>query len=209
MFKTNKRYGLSPTIAGGILHPSMSRRKVRTVLHEAGYTHCGGGSFSSVWRAPGGGRVVKVSKPDRGAEAICEASCRLEGNPVLPRYFGRIELPGGGAVYEVEELEPNDYDCFDNLKAAMEEGYPQGDVAAFSGDADECPHPEAAGDAHRVLTALIREAGESRLGWDLHSGNAMMRGDVCVLTDPLYDPKGLTDAIKGTNHDADCVLKTA
>lgn len=195
MFEINARYSLPAKIAGGLIKPTMTRREARTALKLAGWRHIGGGSYSSAWLSPDGKRVAKVSKPDRGAEAICEAYCRDKRNSVLPKYFGRVALQDRGHVYEVEALGPLDGDSYD---AAREAVYEVLEPARPWRIAPRCAARKATNRAAMILQELVDEIGTDRLDWDLHRGNVRMRGNVCVLIDPLYDPAEIATAWKGT-----------
>lgn len=199
MFQRNERYNLPNEIAGGIIKSTMTRCQARTALHEAGWSYVGGGSYSSVWRSPDKTRVVKVSKPDNGAEAICEAYCRHPDNPVFPKYFARRTLAGRGHVYEIEALTEVDCQQYRSVRAVGAlvvcfDQFPK----ITDGRPSECNYFEETMDAFKALDSLVDEVGEGRLDWDCHRGNMMMRGDVCVLIDPLYQPQTLTKAWRGT-----------
>lgn len=198
MFAINARFALPARIAGGLIKPEMTRRQARTALKLAGWRHVGGGSYSSAWLSPDGKRVAKVSKPDRGSEAICEAYCRAKRNRALPKYFGRVVLSDGGHVYEVEALQSLDGDAYDHMMAVYRAETDPDHTYRGGGKVHLCEAREATIRAIRLLQSMVDKIGTDELDWDLHRGNAMMRGDVVVLIDPLYDPERITDAWKGT-----------
>ncbi|MEM8575904.1 MAG: hypothetical protein AAGF48_14915 [Pseudomonadota bacterium] len=199
MFQRNERYNLPNKIAGGIIKSTMTRCQARTALHEAGWDYIGGGSYSSVWRSPDKTRVVKVSKPDNGAEAICEAYCRDPDNPVFPKYFGRRTLAERGYVYEIEALTELDHDQYRAVRAIGAELINSEQFPKVTGyNPDDCNYPASTARAFGFLSALVDELGEGRLDWDCHSGNMLMRYDACVLIDPLYQPATLKKAWRGT-----------
>lgn len=162
---------------GSIVTPTMTRRRARTALHDAGWEYIGGGSFASVWASPDGTRVAKVTKPDRGQQALVRAAQKHPDNPHLPDIYGYLPLNRGGFVVEMERLdwegnysEVADYDGWAPLK---------GDVS-----------PEFYDAWHVVEAEREAEAENGNyLDWDLHDENVMFRDGTPVLLDPLYEPR--------------------
>lgn len=92
---------------GLLVTPEMTRQEARSALSAAGFVFLSGGSFAGVVLAPEGDRVVRISKPDRGAEVAYAA---FMGDLVVdehtPRAYAFLRLADGGTVAEVERLHP-------------------------------------------------------------------------------------------------------
>jgi hypothetical protein len=186
---------------------AMSRQDVRRLLFTSGWQFLDGGSFSSVWKAPDGSRVIKVTKPDRGSDATTAASRANPDNPWLPNIFATSRLACGGSMTEVELLEPCEYDR--NFKDVDKV------VQSFENDATvTAPHKPLL----EALVALDKEADRLDLTdnrWDCGVRNVMIRQSASgvkqiVLTDLLYDKETLIFGAgwdKGTAHDAASVAK--
>ena len=177
------------------LDSNMTRRKARAALLANGWQFVGGGSFAAVYGSPDGKTVAKVTKPDSGAEATYRVSRRLAGNPYLPRYYERLPLINGGAVYQVERLRP--FHGWSDFEAA-----------------------ERRADGNSEYDAAFSEL-ETEMGVnDCHYRNAMQREDgTLVMTDYVADMDELAHATAnvaseaenaarysryGSNHWADC-----
>lgn len=182
------------TALGSVVTSDMTRRAARLALYRAGFTYLSGGSFASVWLAPDGERVVKVTKPDPGMEATYEASSALPDSPHLSRFYGRLALANGGFAYEVEALHPADEDAYNDFEDSEEwrilEWNPAGDPRTHYAT----PIAEALG-----ALAGAKRKGPCHLGWDMHDGNVMERDDgTLVLTDLIYAPSHLSDSANNT-----------
>lgn len=213
------------------VHPSMTRAQARAELFKSGWQFVGGGSFASVWKQ--GERVVKVTKPDAGAEAVYRLAQAHPDCAAFPRYFGRVELADGGVAYEVEALEemlPYDEQhdvayaiAYNGAAWCRGKAREQRPVAPCSAEllAAETAH---VAEACRLIHAHAVESGgepwegkgndewqAGMVAWDIHSGNVMFRGHQLVWTDPLYEPvrMGQSSWQGGTKHDAASVAKAA
>lgn len=192
----------NPAQLGTVINSAMTRREARQALFRAGWRYLDGGSFSSVWLAPDGSRVIKVTKPDAGSLATLEASFACK-SPNLPRCYGKVELSNGGFAVEVERLSPIGM-------AGYRERYPE--ISAVEHNRTEAMSPQLQ-EAAAALHAAARKHG---CAWDLHDGNVMLRSNgegllpTLVLTDLLYEPEQFSRGVagcRGTKADAASVAQ--
>lgn len=92
---------------GLLVTADMDRMEARRALANAGFKFLAGGSFAGVVISPGGDRVVRVAKPDRGGWVAYQAfMSTFRDEEHTPRVYGMLELADGGFVAEVERLYP-------------------------------------------------------------------------------------------------------
>jgi len=190
-----------------LLNPAMTRSESRVTLHKAGWVYCGGGSFSSVWRL--GDRVIKVTKPDAGAELTYEAAQALPHNTALPRYFDKLDLVDGGTVYEVEALA--EFDQFYDVAQGEAFNWLR-DKARSGGDEERCDADEPANvDDAREAYDWLHAHFDGICDWDIHSGNVMFRGVDIVLIDVVYEIAAMSWSAwsNGSRHNGDVVARVA
>lgn len=175
-------------------------------LQRRGFQLLGAGAFSSVLGKPGSNRVIKVgrSPPEGWIDYVMWADAAGYAGSFAPKVYS-IKVHEDTFIGPRQMWEQADQswyvavmerlDCTlsndrretgrDVTRKVMRE---MSNIinGGFGGQPDRaalhthCPGAEAFADALR--------ASQLSMGWDLHDGNWMLRGDAIVLTDPISAP---------------------
>jgi hypothetical protein len=160
--------------------------EARKALEEEEYRLLGTGACAAAYLTPEG-HVIKVCGGDAGARATAEAALAYPNNPHLPKVFWLIDLEEDGFAVECELLECCPGDQFREWSTTRCPGRNRGVTNVPIDGPDDAM--TAALKALHDAAARAEEDGYSKIVWDTHDGNIMVRpgtGEL-VLNDCLYD----------------------
>ena len=152
-------------------------------LTDLGYRQyeMGSGLYGLVYARPEDDYVVKIFAPDQGYRRYLDYMQSNLQNPYVPKLRGRpVKLPRGFTLVRIEKLREIDAKLYNEIRYLET---PRGDVmyrAARKQFEDRYPQ------FLNLLDELKDISGrDSRIAFDIHSGNIMQRGSLPVVTDPF------------------------
>jgi len=170
------------------------------MLRKHGFQVLGNGSFGSVWSHPNQSYLLKVFAADDVAYvAWARAALRNKSNPAFPKFKGGkiikltsevlairmeplVELSGemSSKPYRIESM-LSDYGktIYNECKAGDSDK-----VLEYLGDLGDFIKSQS-GLLDALLVLIELKSSDPDFSYDLHAGNAMMRGNTMVITDPL------------------------
>jgi hypothetical protein len=158
-------------------------------LANHGFKQLGIGAYSGVYEKPGYPWVFKVFNNDPSYLYYLKYVMQHQSNPNVPKIKGNLlKINDDTYAIRMEKLKPI---------RSVDSNTPEGenvqlliDKLSYRGTDDQRWIKEYFHGVYEILKYLD-------LGpwpYDLHSGNILSRGNVPVISDPVYNPKGLDEA---------------
>lgn len=189
IFTTAKdTFSAEPPIFDRTAHRYENLKKFTEFLADYGFKLVGKGSFGAVYEKPGYPWLFKLFTDDTPYEKYIRWVIAHQNNPHVPKIKGGlIKINDKTFVVRMEKLKPFNF-MSSNLNLSTLSNI------LFNNDFNELSSNQKAWIKSRfpqlpeVINAIEKIiASDYGIDVDIHSDNIMLRGDVPVITDPLYD----------------------
>lgn len=168
-----------PTDRGN--YPDVQMAAIAEKLNNMGYKkyNIGSGYYGQVYARPEDNFVVKIFRHDVGYTKFLEFIRSNINNPYVPKLKGKIiKLPNRYSIVRIEKLKKIDYELFSQIEFAS---YNDRNKPLI--DEINKKYPGLLDFIDQLRNEVKNSQG--KIGYDLHPGNMMMRGDTPVITDPF------------------------
>lgn len=155
-----------------------------------GFVKLDSGSFGYVYEKRGYPWIFKIFTQDPAYLDFLKYALANQSNPNLPKIKGKI-LRINNDTYAVR---------MEKLTSFRQGKHQSKDLIDLADILDRMQWGSESGTDKEWLTAtfpgiahIFKDLHGSRWPFDLHDGNMMMRGNVPVVIDPIYDPRGMNE----------------
>ena len=155
-------------------------------LTKHGFNKVGSGSFGIVYEKPGYPWLFKIFHIDPAYLEFLKWAIKNQSNPYIPKIKGKIlKINNDTFAVRMEKLQRFN----DTGNEKLELFYNKLLDLGYFGFTDEVR--DWFDRNFPGFSDIIDALKKSKFKIDIHTGNIMMRGEVPVIIDPLFDPKSL------------------
>ena len=166
-------------------------KNFKIFLEDHGFTLLGSGSFGAVFEKPGYPWVFKIFHQDDAYMTFLKYAITHQSNPNLPKINGKIlKINDSTYAIRMEKLT-----SFVSGKQQSEDTLILNDVLErYRFRAENKKDESWLNTTYPGIANALRDLMKTDWHLDLHDENIMMRGNVPVLIDPIYDIKGMRES---------------